>query len=339
MKQVMAGDRIEEKTDTGSVPVNERSLLTFFEKIKSWSWVIARATLLIGLSFVILYPIILKLSIAFKDKADLYDTTVMYIPRNITLENFKLVIETMDYFKVLLNSFVLSGSTMLLTTFACALVGYGFARFSFRGRNILFALVIFTILVPPQTLMVPTYLQYRSFDVFGLIGLFNGGEGIRLIGTYWPFIISSATGVGLKAGLFIFIFRQFFRGIPQELEDAALVDGAGVFRIFFKIMLPNAIPAVITVMLFSFVWQYNDIYFTTLYLDNPNVISGKLLSAGATIGHKLSSMTGGGDAVDPSYLSMLVNTSVLLAIAPLIILYMLVQRHFVESVERTGIVG
>src|SRR5690625_4169320 len=105
MKQVIAGDRIEEETETVSEPVNERSFLTFFEKVKSWAWIIARATLLIGLSFVILYPIILKLSIAFKDKADLYDTTVMYIPRNITLENFKLVIETMDYFKVLWNSF------------------------------------------------------------------------------------------------------------------------------------------------------------------------------------------------------------------------------------------
>src|SRR5699024_12719656 len=110
-----------------------------------------------------------------------------------------------------------------------------------------------------KALWLPIVLQYRSFEVLLLIDIFNDGKGIRLIGTYWPFIISSATGVGLKAGLFIFIFRQFFRGIPQELEDAALVAGAGVFRIFFKIMLPNAIPAVITVMLFSFVWQYNDI--------------------------------------------------------------------------------
>lgn len=336
MKQVIAGDRIEVERE--AITKRERMIL-IFDSMKTWSWIIVRAALLIGLSFVILYPIFLKISIAFKDKVDLYDTTVMYIPRNFTLDNFKMVIEAMDYFKVLWNSFVLSGSTMLLTTFACALVGYGFARFRFKGRNILFALVIFTILVPPQTLMVPTYLQYRSFDLFGLIGLFNGGEGIRLIGTYWPFIITSATGIGLKAGLFIFIFRQFFIGIPKELEDAALVDGAGVFRTFFSIMLPNAIPAVITVMLFSFVWQYNDIYFTTLYLDSPNVMSGKLLTAAHTISHRLSAIQGGGDTVDPTYLSMLVNTSVLLAILPLIILYMFVQRHFVESVERTGIVG
>lgn len=331
MRQVTAGDNIEEKDSSKKKDYT----MFIFDKTKTWAWILARTALLIGLSFVILYPIFLKLSIAFMHRSDIYDSTVMYIPRNFTLENFQYVMETMGYFTVLWNSFALSGGTMLLTTIACALVGYGFARFKFRGNNILFALVIFTILVPPQTNMVPTYLQYRDFDVFGLIGLFNDGNGVRLLGSYWPFIISSATAVGLKAGLFIFIFRQFFKGIPQELEEAALVDGAGVFKVFFRIMLPNAMPAIITVMLFSFVWQWNDTYFTTLFLDNPNVISGKLESAAATIGMRL----GQSGTVDPLYLSMLVNTSVLLAIAPLIIMYLFVQRHFVESVERTGIVG
>ncbi|MCJ8009944.1 carbohydrate ABC transporter permease [Lederbergia wuyishanensis] len=316
----------------------ERHFSIPFEKIKSMAWTLVRSVLIIGLSFVILYPIILKVSIAFKHKSDLYDPNVMYIPRHFTLENFKYVMESMNYFKVVWNSFLLSGSTMLLTTISCALVGYGFARFKFRGNNILFALVILTILVPPQTIMVPTYLQYRNFDVFGIIGLFNGGEGIKLLGTFWPFIISSATAMGLKAGLFIFIFRQFFKGVPREIEEAALVDGAGVFKIFFRIMLPNAIPAIITVMLFSFVWQWNDTYFTTMFLESASVISSQVQIAGATIASKLTAASGSGQ-IDPFYLSMLVNTSVLLAITPLIVLYMFVQRHFVESVERTGIVG
>lgn len=311
-----------------------------FEMVKSMTWVIVRSVLIIGLSFVILYPIILKVSIAFKQKLDMYDPTIVYIPRNFTLENFKYVMETMNYFKVVWNSFLLSGGTMLLTTLSCALVGYGFARFKFRGSNILFALVILTILVPPQTIMVPTYLQYRNFDLFGLIGLFNDGNGIKLLGTYWPFVISSMTGMGLKAGLFIFIFRQFFKGVPREIEEAALVDGAGVFKIFTTIMLPNAVPAIITVMLFSFVWQWNDIYFTSMFIDNAKVISVQLQTAGATIAHKLGTEAGSSSGtVDPFYLSMLVNTSVLLSILPLIIMYMFVQRHFVESVERTGIVG
>ncbi|MFC4388614.1 carbohydrate ABC transporter permease [Gracilibacillus marinus] len=310
------------------------------DKLKNYSWIIFRTILIIGLSFVILYPILLKVSIAFKSKADLYDPTVVFVPRNFTLENFQYVMQTMNYFKVLLDSFLLAGGTMILTMIACALAGYGFARFRFRGRNVLFALVILTILVPPQTIMVPTYLQYRNFDLFGFIGLFNGGDGINLIGSYWPFIISSITGMGLKAGLFIFIFRQFFKGFPKEIEEAAHVDGAGVFKTFFQIMLPNAVPAIITVMLFAFVWQWNDIFYTTMFLDNAKVISMQLQSVGATIAHQLSTSSGGGvGAVDPFYVSMLVNTGVLLAILPLLILYLFVQRHFVESVERTGIVG
>ncbi|SDY95423.1 multiple sugar transport system permease protein [Evansella caseinilytica] len=310
------------------------------DKLKSSTWIIVRTVLIIGLSYIILYPILLKISIAFKHKTDIYDPTVMLIPRNVTLENFQYVMETMNYFKVVWNSFVLSGSTMLLTTAACALAGYGFARFTFKGRNVLFALVILTILVPPQTIMVPTYINYRDFDFFGIIGLFNNGSGINLIGSYWPFMISSVTGMGVKAGLFIFIFRQFFKGFPKEIEEAALVDGAGVFKTFFRIMLPNAVPAIITVMLFSFVWQWNDVFFTTMFLDNASVMSTQLQTVGATIAHKLSTSVGGGvGAVDPFYVSMLVNTSILLAILPLIILYLFVQRHFVESVERTGIVG
>ncbi|KYG34440.1 carbohydrate ABC transporter permease [Alkalihalobacillus trypoxylicola] len=310
------------------------------ETTKNIIWSFVRTFLIVGLSFVILYPIFLKLSIAFKHKDDIYDPTVVYIPKHFTLENFQYVIETMNYLQVLVQSFFLSGGTMILTTIACALAGYGFARFKFKGRNLLFALVILTILVPPQTIMVPTYINYRDFDILGIIGLFQSGQGINLIGTYWPFIISSITGMGLKAGLFIFIFRQFFRGFPKEIEEAAEVDGAGVFRTFFTIMLPNAVPAIITVMLFSFVWQWNDIFYTTMFLDNARVMSMQLQTVGATIAHQISTQSGGGvGGVDPFYVSMLVNTSILLAILPLIILYLFVQRHFVESVERTGVVG
>lgn len=332
-------DKVIEKVNNTSV-LSKLISMFHIEKIKRFAMILFRAVLIIGLSFVILYPIFLKISIAFKHRVDLYDPTVVLIPRNFTLENFKFVIETMNYFRTLLNTFLLSSGTMLLTTISCALAGYGFARFKFRGNNLLFALVILTILVPPQTVMVPTYLQYRNFDVFGIIGLFNGGEGINLLGTYWPFFISSITGMGLKAGLFIFIFRQFFKSFPDEIEEAALVDGAGVIKTFYKIMLPNAVPAIITVMLFSFVWQWNDSYFTTMFLESADVLSLKLQTVGSNIAHRLSTAAGGGvGAVDPSYVSMLVNTAVLLAILPLIILYLFVQRHFVESVERTGIVG
>lgn len=313
-----------------------------FKKMTDLVWSFFRAVIIFGVSFIIMYPILLKVSIAFKDKIDIYNSTVVWIPQHFTLENLILVFRMMEYPKVLLNSVLLSGGTMILQTFSCALAGYGFAKLKFKGSNILFFGVIFTILVPPQTIMIPTYLNYKDFDVFGIIHLLTGKPGINLIDTYWPFIISSMTGMGLKTGLYVYIFRQFFRGLPREIEEAALVDGSGVFGTFSKIMLPNAVPALVTVMLFSFVWQWNDTYYTTMFLNSADVMSIKLSTVAPSIGSYLSLKAGiaaNTGQVDPFYLSMLVNTCVLVTIAPLIILYIFVQRHFVESVERTGLVG
>jgi multiple sugar transport system permease protein len=313
------------------------SLHFWTTKFKAWVWIMIRSVLICGISFVILYPIITKVSIAFKHESDIYDSTVVWIPKHFTLENFKLVFNALDYSQVLLSTVLLSGGVMLLQTFSCLLAGYGFSRIKFRGSGLLFACVIFTILVPPQTIMIPTYLQYKDFDVLGIISLING-DSWNLINTYWPFLLSSALGMGLKTGLFVFIFRQFFRGIPREMEEAAFVDGAGSFTTFIKIIVPNAIPALVSVMLFSFVWQWNDSFFTSLILTDPKVMSSMMATAGPQILFYIGLQTGGGQA-DPLYLSMIQNTGVLLAILPLIIMYLFVQRHFVESMERTGVVG
>ncbi|MEC0206708.1 carbohydrate ABC transporter permease [Paenibacillus lautus] len=308
---------------------------------KKWSWNLVRFVLIFGISFVIIYPILLKLSIAFKSMDDLYDSTVIWVPKEITLDNFKLVFQAMSYPKVLLNTMLLSSGVMLLQTITCVLAGYGFARIKFRGSGLLFAGVVFTILVPAHTIMIPLYLNFKNFDFLGLIELITG-KPANLINTYWPFIISSALGMGVKTGLYVYIFRQFFRGIPREIEEAAYVDGAGYFTTFRRVILPNAIPSMVTVMLFSFVWQWNDSFFTNMYLNEPKVMSSMMSSSGYAIATHLS---GGGQGEmtsyvqDPFFMSMMMNTSVLMAILPLIILYVFVQRHFVESVERSGLVG
>ncbi len=306
-------------------------------KLKSWLWIFVRSVLICGISFIILYPILIKVMIAVKDPIDMYDATVVWIPKHFTLDNFALVSKALNYPKILLNTVLLSGLVMLLQTFSCVLAGYGFSRIKFRGSGLLFGCVIFTILVPPQTIMIPTYLQYKNFDVLGLISLIQG-QPSNLINSYWPFIISSMLGMGLKTGLFVYIFRQFFRGIPKEMEEAALVDGSGTFGTFIRIILPNAIPSVVTVMLFSFVWQWNDSFFTSMILNDAKVMSSMLSTAGAQILFFLDT-PGASSKPDPLYLSMIQNTAVLMAILPLIIMYLFVQRHFVESMERSGVVG
>jgi multiple sugar transport system permease protein len=299
------------------------------EKLKKWSWIAVRNTMILGFCFIILFPLVLRLSVAFRSKVDIYDSTVLWIPRHFTFDNIKIVIESTKYFTALLNTLWIAGGTTLIQLVSCALAAYAFARLKFKGSGLLFGLVIFTIVVPPQTIMIPLYMTYRYFDPFGLVSLFTGKDSINLIDTFWPFLISAGTAMGLKNGLFIYIFRQFFRGIPKDIEEAALADGASIFATFSRIMLPNAIPAVVTVLLFSFVWQWNDSYYVSLFLSKVKVLSTQLMDIGPALGKE----------PDPVYQSMLLNTGVLLTMAPLIAMYLFVQRYFVESVERTGLVG
>jgi len=307
-----------------------------FENWKKWLWSFVRYTLILGLAFVILYPILQKISTAIKDKSDLYSPIVVWIPQNYSLDNFVQVIRVMDYWETLLNTFTLSAMTTVLTAISCALAGYGFARLKFKGSNLLFGGVLLTILVPPTTILIPIYLNLKDFTLMGIIPLITG-KPVNLLNSYWPFILTSMTANSLKAGLYIFIFRQFFRGIPKEVEEAAYIDGANISSTFTRIMLPNAIPAIITVTLFSFVWQWNDSFYTTTYLTSSKVMATQLSSLPYNLGMQID----GGDAsqADPFYLSMVQDTGILMAILPLIIIYLFVQRYFVESIERTGIVG
>ncbi len=241
----------------------------------------------------------------------------------------------MDYWNTLLNTILLAGITTILTTASCALAGYAFARLKIKGGNLLFAGVILTILVPPTTILIPIYMNLRDFTLMGIIPLLTG-DSVNLLNSYWPFILTSLTATSLKAGLFIFIFRQFFKGIPKVIEEAAYIDGAGVGTTFFRIMLPNAIPAMVTVMLFSFVWQWNDTFYTTTYLTSSNVLATQLSSLPYNLAIMLEGEAGSND---PFFQSMVQDTGILLSMLPLIIMYLFLQRYFVQSVERSGVVG
>ncbi|MCU6711144.1 carbohydrate ABC transporter permease [Paenibacillus sp. J5C_2022] len=300
------------------------------EAMKDWGWKLFRTTLIIGIGYIIVYPILLKVSLALRGRQDIYDQTIIWFPKHPTMENFLFVLERMKYWDSLLNTLSISTMAAVLQMASCALAGYGFARLRFKGQGILFILVVFTIIVPPQTIMIPTYMHYRFFDVFGLVELFTGRPGVNLLDTKWPFVLASLTATGLKNGLYIYIFRQFFRSLPNEIEEAALVDGAGVFRTFWRVMLPNAMPAIVTVVLFSFVWQYNDSFYVSMYLTDTKVLSMQL----AALPGLLSTNS-------PEYVltSVRLNAGIVMVILPLVLLYLLLQKQFVESVERSGIVG
>ncbi|MFE0557476.1 carbohydrate ABC transporter permease [Paenibacillus sp. NPDC058910] len=305
-------------------------LVTAAGKIKAWSWALFRTVLVMGIGYVILYPILLKISLALRGKEDIYDQTIIWFPKHATLDNLVFVLDKMNYMDALLNTIGISAMAAVLQTASCALAGYGFARLKYPGQGLLFMLVVFTIIVPPQTIMIPTYMHFRYFDPLGLVELFTGRLGISLLDTHWPFVLSSITATGLKNGLYIYIFKQFFRSLPGELEEAALVDGAGIFKTFYRVMLPNAMPAIITVVLFSFVWQYNDSFYVSMYLTDTKVLSMQLASLPGLLA-----------ASSPEYMltSIRLNAGTVLVIIPLMIFYLFLQKHFVEGVERSGIVG
>ncbi len=293
-----------------------------------------RLGLIVGIAYVILHPLLVKLSVAFMSERDMYDMTVQWVPRHPTLQSFSEVLELIDYGKYFLTTLAVSAGATAIQLFSCSLAAYGLARFEFRGRNLLFALVIMSLVVPQQTYMAGTYSQYRYFDMFGLLSIF-GVEPFTLIGTPWPLMLMSFGCQALKNGLFIYILRQFFARLPGELEEAAWVDGAGVGTIFLRVMLPNAGPALTTVGVLSFVWTWNDLYTASTYMSSLPLFSTLLNN----LTFSISRATGGQSVVDTVRLSMLTNAGALLIIAPLIVLFMLVQRMFVQGVERTGLTG
>lgn len=305
---------------------------------------ILRTVLLVGFSYIILHPIILMISKSFMAQEDVFDNSVLWIPKHFTMDNLKVAAQTMKYGKSLLNSVLFSLLGTVMQVIPCMMAGYAFARFNFKGKKLLFAIVVLTILMPPQQFMTPLYLHLSQFDIFGLIKSINNGKALNLTSTYIPYFLLSLTGFGLRNGLFVFLFRQSFRGIPRETEEAAMMDGAGQFRIFWQIMLPSSVTILVTVMLFSFVWQYNDTYYSGLLLSDVRTLPqayGLFDSAitgwngDNTVNNLLSQYV----LDDPKVLALLRNSAMLLILAPLLLVYAFAQRYFIQSIERSGLVG
>ena len=294
------------------------------------AWKLCRLLLLVGLTFIILYPMIIKLLSSLMSDSDLLDKTVRLLPRNPTFDNYVKVIGLTGYWQAFANSLVISMIAAVLQTFISSCAGYGFAKFKFKGRGIAFAIVIFTLIVPPHVILTSLYLRFRFFDIFGILGLF--GKSINLTDSYWSMIILSLTGLGLKNGLYIFIMRQFYKGIPGELIEAAYIDGSDVYHTFAVIMLPLSVPTMLTIFLLSFCWQWTDTFYSGIFFKNLPVLPNILDAISPTWGDFLK-------FAREYSASIATNAAVLLIIAPLIVIYIFTQRFFVQGIERTGITG
>jgi multiple sugar transport system permease protein len=308
-----------------------------------YTYKFCRAILLFGMCFLILQPILDKISVSFMEQQDIYDSTVISIPRNFTLNNFRMVGDLISFWPSLFQTLVIVLVSAVLQIAACTMAGYAFARFKFPLKNFWFMCVMLIIIVPPHTIMSSLYLNFRFFDILGIIRLITGSP-LNLLNSVAGLWLLSATGMGLKCGLYIFMLRQYFRGMPKELEEAAWVDGCGRLKTFIQIMLPDASPMLTSCFLFSFVWQWTDSFYANLFLNNYKMLSKGLGGLAERFGSYYASITvasgslAGTSAYAPVGLTqMMIATGMLMCLIPLIILYLVAQKAFVESLSQTGI--
>ncbi len=287
---------------------------------------IVRWIFMLGMCFVVLYPLFQHVMTSFMSIEDKYDNSVIFIPKNWNFNNYynpnspANAFEGLGGWQSFINTFILALVCSLLQVLCSTLVGYGLARFKFKLNGLVFMFVIIAMLLPPDLLFASRYSMFSKLDLIG--------------DSMVPMFCFAVTCTGLKSSLYIFMMRQFFKGQPKELEEAAYVDGAGPLRTFWSIMLPGAVAMMVTVFLFSFVWQWLDTTYTTIFCQNMSLISTQYthLTLHGGIGQMLAH-----DAAIGS--SLIANAGMVLIIIPLIVLYAFGQRFFVESISRSGMTG
>ena len=311
-------------------------------RLKKGTVSVIRGLLLFGLCFMIIQPILTRFAVSLMEEGDLYDSTVVLLPRHVTLDNYRIVFDLTSFFRKdfpyldsMLNTLWVSLVVSLLQIISCTLVGYGFARYNFPLKKFWFACVIAVIIIPPQTISIALYANFNAFDPFGIFTALTG-KPLNMMNSTLPYMLMSLTCMGLKDGLYIYMLRTYFQGIPKSLEEAAFVDGCSTMHTFVKIMLPDAIPTIASCFLFSFVWQWTDLFYTRNFFKTINMYSVKLNGMAIQMTRYFSQDSKSSVIVPPAREQQLINIGVLICIIPLIILYLFTQKTFVQSIAMSG---
>jgi len=341
------------KETKNKIQVDYEGKLTFKERLikkiqSSHTWVkavvnVLKFILMLGVSYVILFPFFSKVAGSFMSKYDIVDPTVSLIPKNFTFDIYKYIILENDYFKAFFNTLLLSLLCALVQTFVACLVGYGIAKFKFKLNKVVMLAVVVTMLIPHNTLKFAMRHRFANFDLtiraFSDNGIISWifGDGFDLMNTFWPFVILSIGGLAFKNGLYIYMMRQFFKGVPDELEESAYVDGSGTFRTFLQIILPLSVPMMITIFLFAFSWQWTDQFYTAIFFPSGGVF--KMWSMPDIISKVPISLYDSSFVGMSLYTQVITNTAGIMIIFPLVIMYLFCQKYLVQGIERSGLVG
>lgn len=300
------------------------------QQVKRLAVSLVRLVFLLGIAFIIIQPFIVRFLSSMMSVDDVYDSMVQYVPREPSLANYAAVIRGTGYFEALLHTALISVGYALAQVLMCTFVGYGLAKYQFRGRGIVTGLIIFSMILPPQTVFISMYLNMRFFDPFLLFSLL-GIPKLNLVDGPWAILLFSLTGFAFKNGLYIILMRQLFKGVPEEIREAAEVDGAGQMRTYFQIMFPLARNMMVTIFLLAFSWQWTDTFFSSLFFSDFKVLSNIL---DLLNGVKIDGLTAFGN-----FNTVLINTASMLVIAPLLLLFLVAQKRLVQGIEHSGLVG
>lgn len=289
--------------------------------------------LLIGLAFVFIYPFLYMFVTSLKSNSDLGNYAVQWIPSSLKFENYSIVtnVKLLNYWKYAKNTLIVTVLSTFGHIMAGSFVGYGFARFRFPFKKILFGLVMLAFIVPTTTLIVPLYITYSR---------------LAWLDTYLPLIVPTIFGFGLNGALYIFLFRQFYLTLPKDLENAALIDGCSFFKTYWKIVFPLAQSTLVVAMVLSVVWHWNDAYEPGIYVRLTNlqflpprirtIVS--MANAPSEDMFDLMQQLGLDDGEDTLNNAVVMAGATLIS-APVLVFFAFAQKKFIQGIERSGITG
>lgn len=284
-------------------------------KSRSFVFGLARWAFLIGIIYVILFPIFYAISSSLMTVPQLRDPSIVWIPKLITFNNYAKIWGLMDYPKTFaFTAFLLILST-LFQIFSCSLAAYGLARFKFRGQNLIFVLVVVTIIVPPQILVVQQYALFKN---------------LALLDSVFTFFIPAILGQGVRSGLMVYIFRQFVKNLPKELEEAAYIDGCGTFMTYWRIVVPSSAVSFLVVGILSIVWYWNETLIPSMFFEELSTMSLELVDLQAKLV---------GNGVSMASVRNDLMAGVMLFLIPIVLVYAALQKYFIQGIEHSGLVG
>lgn len=307
-------------------------------KMRSAFMTVFRMLMIVSIGYIVIYPLLYMVVTSLRSRASYSDPGIVWILKTYEWTNYSDAFGAMKYPKALLNTLVINMLSAGLEIVSCSLVAYGLSRFNYKIKKVQMVVLLLSIVIPTQMIVIPQMINFSQLDFLGILKLVGNIAGkelrINILDTPFTFYLPSLFGVGLKSGIMIFIYIQFFKGLPKELEEAAAIDGAGAFKTFLSIAVPSSGVVFLTVSIFSVVWHWNDYYLSAMFMTNSKSLALTL----ATLKEQMPTLGFGYSIVNDKGGSILMAACVLF-ILPMLVFYICLQGKFVKSIDRVGITG